>query len=39
VIRRGHHHNERALLAASMLTGLLLAMLTVHRTGLWFVGH
>jgi hypothetical protein len=27
------------LLAASILTGLLLAMLTVHRTGLWFVGH
>jgi hypothetical protein len=27
------------LLAASMLTGLLLAMVTVHRTGLWFVGH
>jgi hypothetical protein len=27
------------LLAASILTGLLLAMLTVHRAGLWFVGH
>ena len=27
------------LLTASILTGLLLAMLTVHRAGLWFVGH
>jgi hypothetical protein len=28
------------LLAASLLTGLLLAMLTVHRTGVWLgVGH
>jgi hypothetical protein len=27
------------LLAASILTGLLLAMLTVHRAGLWFAGH
>jgi hypothetical protein len=28
------------LLAASVLTGLLLAVLTVHRVGLWSgVGH
>jgi hypothetical protein len=28
------------LLTASLLTGLVLALLTVHRTGLWFLpGH
>jgi hypothetical protein len=27
------------LLVASILAGLLLAVLTVHRTGLWFAGH